>query len=155
MMAQSLAPRNEDQRVALPHMFRAMVMLGSKMYQIGEDQPDFDSAFELCTFYGKGNVIQIYDDEGCSLLEDGMRKWTKKEILEMWPKAAEELKVLQRQLQVSIVANACDFLSMAIQLAHQTFDQLQLPICEECGISMCRDGDAFICGRCGGVLRTK
>ena len=86
------------------------------------------------------------------------KKWTKEEILEMWPKSLERLNELQLHIQTKLLVTTIttDQLSMTIQLANQTFEQLKLPICDECGISMKkseRSGGAFICGRCGSSIK--
>ncbi len=50
---------------ATPGNFRACVMIDSCMYQIGEDAPDREAAFVLCSEYRGMDVgVQIFDDKG-------------------------------------------------------------------------------------------
>lgn len=62
------------------------------------------------------------------------KTWTKKEILEMWPQAKEELQGFQRHLERNAGITASQ-LGMALQLAEAEFKRLLrlLPkICKNC-----------------------
>jgi hypothetical protein len=53
-------------------------MLDSCIYQIGEDVPDREDAFTLCSEYrGMDAPIQIFDDQGCGHIINGKLKMGK------------------------------------------------------------------------------
>lgn len=57
--------------------------------------------------------------------------WTKKEILEMWPQAAGELRGFQRHLEARSSLTAAQ-LGMALQLAEAEYRRLLPKVCQSC-----------------------
>lgn len=59
------------------------------------------------------------------------KTWTKKEILEIWPQAAGELRGFQRHLERNASITASQ-LGMALQLAEEEYKRLLPKVCERC-----------------------
>jgi len=57
-----------EDRQASPNMFRAMVLGDDLDFQIGEDQPDLESAVALCGKFKPLHYVQVFDDMGHGLL---------------------------------------------------------------------------------------
>jgi hypothetical protein len=49
---------------ATPGKFRAVAMIDSDTYQIGEDVGSFDDARALCRNEKEGTPVQVYDENG-------------------------------------------------------------------------------------------
>jgi len=66
---------SKSEEKAAPGMYRACVMIDSCIYHIGEDTPDREDAFHLCSEYiGMDAPVQIFDEHGNNHIIDGRLK---------------------------------------------------------------------------------
>lgn len=60
----------EEEKAAREGKFKAVTLIDSEMYQVGDEVDSFEAAHELCALAARGEsqLFQIYDDQGASRL---------------------------------------------------------------------------------------